>query len=86
MDDEQYKRMEELAKDFEKNLGPRLQWYLKLKSWWASNYVSLLFLLFRITLNSFSWGILGTFYLFIYFLFDKSGFYGSYSMKEKIWS
>uniref|UniRef100_A0A8C2D771 Carnitine palmitoyltransferase 1Ab (liver) n=1 Tax=Cyprinus carpio TaxID=7962 RepID=A0A8C2D771_CYPCA len=40
MDDEQYKRMEGLAKDFEKNLGPRLQWYLKLKSWWASNYVS----------------------------------------------
>ncbi|KAL4622702.1 carnitine O-palmitoyltransferase 1, liver isoform-like isoform X1 [Arapaima gigas] len=39
-DDEQYKRMEALAKDFEKNLGPRLQWYLKLKSWWASNYVS----------------------------------------------
>ncbi|XP_065148305.1 carnitine O-palmitoyltransferase 1, liver isoform isoform X1 [Paramisgurnus dabryanus] len=40
MDDEQYKRMESLAKDFEKNLGPKLQWYLKLKSWWASNYVS----------------------------------------------
>ncbi|KAJ7998096.1 hypothetical protein DPEC_G00219020 [Dallia pectoralis] len=40
MDDEQYERMEILAKDFEKNLGPRLQWYLKLKSWWASNYVS----------------------------------------------
>lgn len=40
MDDEQYKRMEGLAKDFEKNLGPRLQWYLKLKSWWTSNYVS----------------------------------------------
>lgn len=40
MDDEQYERMEGLAKDFEKNLGPRLQWYLKLKAWWASNYVS----------------------------------------------
>ncbi|KAI2648190.1 Carnitine O-palmitoyltransferase 1, muscle isoform [Labeo rohita] len=40
MDDEQYKRMEGLAKDFEKNMGPKLQWYLKLKSWWASNYVS----------------------------------------------
>ncbi|KAK9517396.1 hypothetical protein VZT92_006855 [Zoarces viviparus] len=40
MDDERYERMEGLAKDFEKNLGPRLQWYLKLKSWWASNYVS----------------------------------------------
>lgn len=40
MDDEQLERMTALAKDFEKNLGPRLQWYLKLKSWWASNYVS----------------------------------------------
>ncbi|XP_061628499.1 carnitine O-palmitoyltransferase 1, liver isoform isoform X4 [Phyllopteryx taeniolatus] len=40
MDDEQFKRMKGLAKDFEMNLGPRLQWYLKLKSWWASNYVS----------------------------------------------
>ncbi|XP_036390682.1 carnitine O-palmitoyltransferase 1, liver isoform isoform X2 [Megalops cyprinoides] len=40
MDDEQFKRMEGLAKDFEKTLGPKLQWYLKLKSWWASNYVS----------------------------------------------
>ncbi|XP_030646428.1 carnitine O-palmitoyltransferase 1, liver isoform [Chanos chanos] len=40
MDDEKYNRMEGLAKDFEKNLGPKLQWYLKLKSWWASNYVS----------------------------------------------
>lgn len=56
MDDDQYERMEGLAKDFEKNLGPRLQWYLKLKSWWASNYVSQrefitppLFLLFYFT-------------------------------------
>uniref|UniRef100_A0A8K9WZA9 carnitine O-palmitoyltransferase n=2 Tax=Oncorhynchus mykiss TaxID=8022 RepID=A0A8K9WZA9_ONCMY len=40
MDDEQYLRMEGLAKDFEKGLGPKLQWYLKLKSWWATNYVS----------------------------------------------
>ncbi|XP_040895135.1 carnitine O-palmitoyltransferase 1, liver isoform isoform X1 [Toxotes jaculatrix] len=40
MDDEQYERMKGLTKDFQKNLGPRLQWYLKLKSWWASNYVS----------------------------------------------
>ncbi|XP_055754893.1 carnitine O-palmitoyltransferase 1, liver isoform-like isoform X2 [Salvelinus fontinalis] len=40
MDDEQYFRMEGLAKDFEKGLGPKLQWYLKLKSWWATNYVS----------------------------------------------
>ncbi|XP_003967444.2 carnitine O-palmitoyltransferase 1, liver isoform isoform X1 [Takifugu rubripes] len=40
MDEERFERMTALAKDFEKNLGPRLQWYLKLKSWWASNYVS----------------------------------------------
>ncbi|XP_078511340.1 carnitine O-palmitoyltransferase 1, liver isoform-like isoform X2 [Lissotriton helveticus] len=40
MDDEQFKRMTALAKDFEVNLAPRLQWYLRLKSWWASNYVS----------------------------------------------
>lgn len=40
MDDEKYERMKGLTQDFEKNLGPRLQWYLKLKSWWASNYVS----------------------------------------------
>ncbi|XP_053308148.1 carnitine O-palmitoyltransferase 1, brain isoform isoform X2 [Spea bombifrons] len=40
MNDEEFKRMTALAKDFEVNLAPRLQWYLKLKSWWASNYVS----------------------------------------------
>ncbi|XP_054631267.1 carnitine O-palmitoyltransferase 1, liver isoform isoform X1 [Dunckerocampus dactyliophorus] len=40
MDDEKYERMKGLTKDFEKNLGPRLQWYLTLKSWWTSNYVS----------------------------------------------
>uniref|UniRef100_A0A8C4RMC5 carnitine O-palmitoyltransferase n=1 Tax=Erpetoichthys calabaricus TaxID=27687 RepID=A0A8C4RMC5_ERPCA len=40
MNDDEYNRMEGLAKDFEVNLGPRLQWYLKLKSWWATNYVS----------------------------------------------
>ncbi|XP_068595339.1 carnitine O-palmitoyltransferase 1, liver isoform [Brachionichthys hirsutus] len=40
MEEEEYERMKGLTEDFEKNLGPRLQWYLKLKSWWASNYVS----------------------------------------------
>ncbi|RLW10557.1 hypothetical protein DV515_00002382, partial [Chloebia gouldiae] len=40
MDDEKFKRMQGLAQDFAFNLGPRLQWYLKLKSWWATNYVS----------------------------------------------
>ncbi|XP_036618924.1 carnitine O-palmitoyltransferase 1, liver isoform [Trichosurus vulpecula] len=37
---EDFKRMKGLAEDFSINLGPRLQWYLKLKSWWATNYVS----------------------------------------------
>uniref|UniRef100_A0A8D0GVE5 carnitine O-palmitoyltransferase n=1 Tax=Sphenodon punctatus TaxID=8508 RepID=A0A8D0GVE5_SPHPU len=32
MNDEEFKRMEGLAKDFAVNLGPKLQWYLKLKS------------------------------------------------------
>lgn len=36
-----FKRMTALAEDFAVNLGPKLQWYLKLKSWWATNYVSL---------------------------------------------
>ncbi|XP_006264918.1 carnitine O-palmitoyltransferase 1, liver isoform isoform X1 [Alligator mississippiensis] len=40
MNDVEFKRMDGLAKDFAVNLGPRLQWYLKLKSWWATNYVS----------------------------------------------
>lgn len=40
MNDEEYRRMEGLARDFQTTLGPKLQWYLKLKSWWASNYVS----------------------------------------------
>ncbi|XP_077567096.1 carnitine O-palmitoyltransferase 1, liver isoform isoform X1 [Stigmatopora nigra] len=40
MDDERFERTRALALDFERKLGPRLQWYLKLKSWWASNYVS----------------------------------------------
>ncbi|KAG8433947.1 hypothetical protein GDO86_012345 [Hymenochirus boettgeri] len=40
MNDEEFKRMTALAKDFELKLAPKLQWYLKLKSWWAANYVS----------------------------------------------
>ncbi|XP_054850943.1 carnitine O-palmitoyltransferase 1, brain isoform isoform X2 [Eublepharis macularius] len=40
MTDVEFQRMTQLARDFERTLGPRLQWYLKLKSWWASNYVS----------------------------------------------
>ncbi|KAI2662447.1 Carnitine O-palmitoyltransferase 1, liver isoform [Labeo rohita] len=38
LSDEEHQRMQSLALDFEKNLGPKLQWYLKLKSWWATNY------------------------------------------------
>lgn len=40
LDDDNYKRMEGLAKDFEKAMGPKLQRYLTLKSWWSTNYVS----------------------------------------------
>uniref|UniRef100_G3UNC8 carnitine O-palmitoyltransferase n=1 Tax=Loxodonta africana TaxID=9785 RepID=G3UNC8_LOXAF len=40
MKEEDFRRMTELAQDFAINLGPKLQWYLKLKSWWATNYVS----------------------------------------------
>ena len=40
MDEEQYSRMEKLAKEFENGLGRKLQRYLILKSWWAANYVS----------------------------------------------
>uniref|UniRef100_A0A8D0GZ92 Choline/carnitine acyltransferase domain-containing protein n=1 Tax=Sphenodon punctatus TaxID=8508 RepID=A0A8D0GZ92_SPHPU len=40
MTDAEFNRMTGLARDFERSLGPRLQWYLKVKSWWASNYVS----------------------------------------------
>ncbi|CAL7941420.1 unnamed protein product [Xylocopa violacea] len=40
LDDENYARMEMLANEFEKGIGVKLQRYLILKSWWASNYVS----------------------------------------------
>ncbi|TSK20002.1 Carnitine O-palmitoyltransferase 1, liver isoform [Bagarius yarrelli] len=40
LDDKEYQNMEELASDFQKTLAPKLQWYLKLKSLWATNYVS----------------------------------------------
>uniref|UniRef100_A0A4W6ENZ7 carnitine O-palmitoyltransferase n=1 Tax=Lates calcarifer TaxID=8187 RepID=A0A4W6ENZ7_LATCA len=38
--DPKFKRMTELANQFESNLGNRLQRYLKLKALWATNYVS----------------------------------------------
>ncbi|KAL0984387.1 hypothetical protein UPYG_G00140790 [Umbra pygmaea] len=37
---EEFERLTSLAAEFESSLGNRLQWYLKLKSLWASNYVS----------------------------------------------
>lgn len=40
LDDKQYNRMETLAKEFQDRTAPRLQKYLVLKSWWATNYVS----------------------------------------------
>ncbi|KAB1251412.1 Carnitine O-palmitoyltransferase 1; liver isoform [Camelus dromedarius] len=40
MKEADFQRMTALAQDFAVSLGPRLQWYLKLKSWWATNYVS----------------------------------------------
>ncbi|XP_031786748.1 carnitine O-palmitoyltransferase 1, liver isoform isoform X1 [Nasonia vitripennis] len=40
LDDENYKRMERLASEFEAGIGVKLQRYLILKSWWATNYVS----------------------------------------------
>uniref|UniRef100_A0A667HRW0 Carnitine O-palmitoyltransferase 1, muscle isoform n=1 Tax=Lynx canadensis TaxID=61383 RepID=A0A667HRW0_LYNCA len=40
MKESDFKRMTVLAQDFAVGLGPKLQWYLKLKSWWATNYVS----------------------------------------------
>ncbi|XP_040847747.1 carnitine O-palmitoyltransferase 1, muscle isoform isoform X4 [Ochotona curzoniae] len=38
--DEEYYRMETLAKEFQDKTAPRLQKYLVFKSWWATNYVS----------------------------------------------
>uniref|UniRef100_A0A4W5RLI1 carnitine O-palmitoyltransferase n=1 Tax=Hucho hucho TaxID=62062 RepID=A0A4W5RLI1_9TELE len=36
---DEFERMTSLATQFESSLGNRLQWYLKLKALWASNYV-----------------------------------------------
>lgn len=40
LDDPNFERMQQLAKDFETNIAPKLQRYLVMKSWWSSNYVS----------------------------------------------
>lgn len=39
-DDAQFERTKKLAVEFETTIGPRLQRYLWLKSWWSINYVS----------------------------------------------
>lgn len=41
LDEDEFYRMETLAKEFQDKTAPRLQKYLVLKSWWATNYVSL---------------------------------------------
>lgn len=38
--DEDYQKMDALSKQFLSGVANRLQFYLTLKSWWASNYVS----------------------------------------------
>ncbi|XP_061434655.1 carnitine O-palmitoyltransferase 1, liver isoform-like [Lethenteron reissneri] len=40
MNEDSFSQLESLSRDFESGLGRRLQRYLVLKSWWASNYVS----------------------------------------------
>ena len=40
LDSDQYDQMEILANDFKDSQAAQLQRYLKLKSWWATNYVS----------------------------------------------
>ncbi|XP_068787226.1 carnitine O-palmitoyltransferase 1, muscle isoform isoform X2 [Struthio camelus] len=40
MDEDKYRHMEALAKEFKEKTAPQLQKYLILKSWWTTNYVS----------------------------------------------
>lgn len=40
LDDDTYQRVELEAKEFQNGIGKKLQRYLILKSWWATNYVS----------------------------------------------
>lgn len=40
LNDEQYEKMEAMTKEFESGVGKKLQWFLRLKSWWSSNYVT----------------------------------------------
>lgn len=40
LDDEGYEKVKRQAEEFQNGIGKKLQRYLVLKSWWASNYVS----------------------------------------------
>ncbi|KAF1326975.1 Choline/carnitine o-acyltransferase, partial [Globisporangium splendens] len=40
LSEEEYKEAEKMAEDFLKKEGPKLQFYLYLKSWWSTNYVT----------------------------------------------
>eukprot|EP00918_Siedleckia_nematoides_P012688 GHVU01027769.1.p1 GENE.GHVU01027769.1~~GHVU01027769.1.p1 ORF type:complete len:764 (+),score=90.89 GHVU01027769.1:170-2461(+) len=40
MDEEKHRRMQKLVEEFREGIGKKLQRYLILKSWWATNYVS----------------------------------------------
>lgn len=40
VDNEKYKRLSSLADQFKNGIASKLQRYLFLKSWWATNYVS----------------------------------------------
>ena len=40
LSDEEFDDMSKLADEFEQTIAGRLQTYLKLKSWWSTNYVS----------------------------------------------
>ncbi|XP_063699683.1 carnitine O-palmitoyltransferase 1, liver isoform isoform X2 [Culicoides brevitarsis] len=40
LDDANYERIVKLAQEFENGIAKKLQWYLVLKSWWSTNYVS----------------------------------------------
>lgn len=43
LDSEEYNQMEILANDFKDSKAAQLQRYLILKSWWATNYVSIVY-------------------------------------------
>lgn len=48
LDSEEYNQMEILANDFKDSKAAQLQRYLILKSWWATNYVSIVYKWYKI--------------------------------------